>query len=240
MMEKAAVRHAVLLAAGRGTRLQPYTDTTPKPLLAHKGRPTLDYILDSLLSAGVGDIVLVAHHLSEQIEQYATIRTASHRQRVRVTYQPTLAGTAHALECVIDQYPDMIAQDFVVSATDYLVPRTFFPDLLACHASHDAQLTVSMKSLDESELSTRSSIRFVDEERIIEIVEKPEPGKAPSTIGANLTFVLPPSIAPYIGEVPLSTRGEREVQYAINQWIRQGGSANGLLQVTPPEWQKPE
>lgn len=239
MNAKQPVNHAILLAAGRGTRLQPFTDKTPKPLLVHKGRPTLDYLLDSLLVAGVTEVVLVAHHLQEQIEQYATLRSASHSQNVRVAHQAHLAGTAHALESAMQQYPDMVQQTFILSATDYLVPRAFFSDLLAFHATHDAQLTVSMKALDEGEMAGRSSIRFHGDDAIVEIVEKPAPGTAPSAIGANLTFVLPASITSYLDEVPLSVRGEREVQQAINSWLRQGGSARGLLQPVPSEWQKP-
>ena len=236
---KAPITHAVLLAAGRGTRLQPYTDQTPKPLLVHRGKPTLDYLLDSLLLAGVKDIVLVAHYLSEQIEQYAVRRSASHDQQVRVALQSHHAGTAHALECAIEQFPEAVARPFVLSATDYLVPRDFFSDLLAFHAAHDDELTVSMKALSESDMARRSSIRFSQDDAIVEIVEKPLPGTAPSNIGANLTFVLPASITAYVDEVPISSRGEREVQQAINGWLRQGGRARGLLQDVPLEWRKP-
>lgn len=230
------IKTAVLLAAGRGTRLQPHTDNTPKPLLVHRGKPTLDYLLDSLLAAGVHDIVLVAHHLSDQIEQYASVRSAAHAQSVSVVYQSHLAGTAHALETVIEQQPEIVQEPFVLSATDYLVPRNFFSDLLQFHRQHSGELTVSMKELTEAEMAGRSSIRFREDERIAEIVEKPEPGKAPSNIGANLTFILPPSIASYIDEVPLSPRGEREIQQAINAWIQQGGVGYGLLQPVPAEW----
>ncbi|MFK7993759.1 MAG: nucleotidyltransferase family protein [Granulosicoccus sp.] len=239
MRVKAPITRAILLAAGRGTRLQPYTDTTPKPLLVHRGKPTLDYLLDSLLAAGVTDVVLVANHLSEQIEQYASLRCASHAQRIRVAFQAQLAGTAHALESAIEQFPDIVSESFILSASDYLVPRAFFNDLLRFHAEHDAELTISMKALEESELSGRSSIRFHDDQSIIEIVEKPALGTAPSSIGANLTFVLPASVIDYVEDVPLSTRGEREVQQAINSWLRQGGKAQGLLQAVPPEWQSP-
>jgi len=236
----ATVGSAILLAAGRGTRLQPYTDATPKPLLVHKGKPTLDYLLDSLLFAGVSEVVLVAHHLSEQIEQYAMRRSASHAQRVRVAYQSHLAGTAHALESAIEQYPDCVSQPFVLSATDYLVPRDFFARLLGFHDGHGEALTVSMKQLDEKDVASRSSIRFDHNENIVEIVEKPDPDNTPSMIGANLTFVLPPGIVQYLDEVPISARGEREVQQAINSWLRQGGCARGLLQEMPPEWTKPD
>lgn len=239
MNSKQPITRAILLAAGRGVRLQPYTDTTPKPLLVHRGKPTLDYLLDSLEDAGVSDVVLVANHLSEQIEKYASLRCASHKQRIRVAFQSQLAGTAHALESAIEQFPDIVSQPFVLSASDYLLPRAFFSELLNFHAVHDAELTVSMKKLDENEMAGRSSIRFFDDQSIVEIVEKPAPGTAPSNIGANLTFVLPANIVAYIEDVPVSRRGEREVQQAINNWLRQGGKAQGLLQAVPAEWQKP-
>lgn len=236
MIDQLPVQNAVLLAAGRGERLKPDTDITPKPLLVHRGKPTLDYVLDSLVEAGIEDVVLVVHHLAEQMEQYALLRSASHSQRIRVAHQAMLAGTAHAFESAIDQYPDIIEQPCVLSATDYLVPRSFFSDLLSFHYEHEAELSVSMKALKNgAESSQRSKVRLHDESSILEIVEKPQDGET-NCVGANLCFVLPPSIVHYIEDVPISPRGEREIQQAINNWLRQGGTARGLLQAAPLEW----
>ncbi|ASJ71288.1 UTP--glucose-1-phosphate uridylyltransferase [Granulosicoccus antarcticus IMCC3135] len=236
-MSHEVVKRAVLLAAGRGKRLQPHTDITPKPLLIHKGKPTLDYLLDSLLLAGIEEVVLVTHHLHEQVEHYAALRSANHKQQVRCVYQSHLFGTAHALQAVIESAPDIVAAPFVLSATDYLVPREFFGDLLQFHGSHAGECSVSMKELDAAELASRSSIRFNDDQSIAEIVEKPAAGTAPSSTGANLTFILPPDIIPDVQNVPVSERGEQEVQHAINAWISRGGLAFGLVQAIPPEWQ---
>ncbi len=233
------VTRAVLLAAGRGTRLQPYTDNTPKPLLVHRGKPTLDYLMDSLQWAGVNDVVLVTHHLGDQLQGYAYARAASHRLQIRCVHQEHLFGTAHALQAVIEQTPDIVHNEFILSATDYLVPREFFPDLLQFHGQHDAAVSVSLKALDADAMTGRSSIRFHPDHSIAEIVEKPPLGSAPSQMGANLTFVLPPDIAPFVQEVPMSERGEHEIQQAINQWIDSGGCARGLLQPEPAEWQVP-
>lgn len=240
MTGKTQVRRAVLLAAGRGKRLRPHTDHTPKPLLRHLGKPTLDYLMDSLQEAGVDDVVLVTHHLHEQVEEYANRRTQSSEQLVRCVRQPALKGTANAMQCVIEAYPDFVKQPYILSATDYLVPQSFFDELLQFHDDHAAELTVSLKALPENELAGRSSVRFGVDDTIEEIVEKPAPGTAPSSIGANLTFILPSSLAPYIASVPISPRGETEIQYAINEWLANGGSAKGLVQSAPNEWQAPE
>ena len=68
---KSPIRGAVLLAAGRGARLKPHTDKTPKPLLPVNGAPTLDLYFSGLATAGVQNVVLVVHHLAEQIKNYA-------------------------------------------------------------------------------------------------------------------------------------------------------------------------
>ena len=61
---------AMILAAGRGTRLQPHTDTTPKPMLDVAGRPLIEHQLHWLKAAGVLEVVVNLHHLGEQIEAH--------------------------------------------------------------------------------------------------------------------------------------------------------------------------
>jgi MurNAc alpha-1-phosphate uridylyltransferase len=58
----------MILAAGRGERLRPLTDRTPKPLLAIAGLPLIQHQLGWLASAGVHDVVINLHHLGDQIE----------------------------------------------------------------------------------------------------------------------------------------------------------------------------
>ena len=60
---------AMVLAAGRGTRMAPLTDECPKPLLEVGGRTILDRILDHLAAAGVARAVVNAHHLADRIEE---------------------------------------------------------------------------------------------------------------------------------------------------------------------------
>ena len=60
---------AMILAAGRGERMRPLTDTTPKPLLKVKGRCLIEYHLENLVNAGFTQIVINHAYLGEQIEQ---------------------------------------------------------------------------------------------------------------------------------------------------------------------------
>lgn len=60
----------MILAAGRGERLRPLTDHTPKPLLPIAGRAIIDYTLDAFISAGFDDFIINLAHLGEQIRAY--------------------------------------------------------------------------------------------------------------------------------------------------------------------------
>jgi N-acetyl-alpha-D-muramate 1-phosphate uridylyltransferase len=66
----AAIRHAMILAAGLGTRMRPLTDTRPKPLIEVAGKPLIDYILGYCRDAGVTDAVVNVHYLADLMEAH--------------------------------------------------------------------------------------------------------------------------------------------------------------------------
>ena len=57
---------ALILAAGRGERMRPLTDTTPKPLLCVKGKPLIEWHLEALARDGVREVVINTAHLEDQ------------------------------------------------------------------------------------------------------------------------------------------------------------------------------
>ncbi len=61
------IRSAMILAAGRGERMRPLTDTTPKPMIPVAGRSMLDRAMDRLQDHGIRNLVINVHHLGEQI-----------------------------------------------------------------------------------------------------------------------------------------------------------------------------
>lgn len=68
--ESALPLSAILMAGGRGERLRPATLTRPKPLLEIGGRPIIDYNIERLARAGIGDVSVCVNYLAEQIEEY--------------------------------------------------------------------------------------------------------------------------------------------------------------------------
>ena len=67
-------QHAMVLAAGLGTRMRPLTDTCPKPLVEVAGRPLIDHVLDRLAASDVRQTVVNLHHLADQLETHLAAR----------------------------------------------------------------------------------------------------------------------------------------------------------------------
>lgn len=119
---------AMLLAAGRGERMRPLTDHTPKPLLPVQGRPLLDWHIAALLRDGVQQVLVNTAWLGEQIPQH--LNAAWHGTPLRLRYSHEQQDFGHALETAggiaraLPQLPpvfwlaagDVFAPDFVFSA----------------------------------------------------------------------------------------------------------------------------
>ncbi len=69
------IKTAMLMAAGKGTRMRPLTDTCPKPLIKVAGKSLIDHTLDNLISAGIERAVINVHYLADQVETHFKNRT---------------------------------------------------------------------------------------------------------------------------------------------------------------------
>jgi MurNAc alpha-1-phosphate uridylyltransferase len=117
---------AILLAAGRGERMRPLTDHTPKPLLQVQGKPLLAWHLDALAQGGAAQVLINTAWLGEQIE--ACFGPKRNGQRITYSHEgrdfggalETAGGIARALPNLDDVFwvlaGDVYAPDFVFSA----------------------------------------------------------------------------------------------------------------------------
>lgn len=87
----------VILAAGKGTRMRPLTETTPKPLIPVCGKPILDHIIEALPPV-INEVILVTNYLEDQIRDYYSSKWNG-RKVSYVTQENPSGGTGQALMC---------------------------------------------------------------------------------------------------------------------------------------------
>jgi len=114
--------HAMILAAGRGERMRPLTDVTPKPLLCAGGRALIEYHLDNLVRAGITDIVINHAHLGAQIEA-ALGNGARFGARIRYSAEPEGAletgGGIHQALPLLGAGPFLVVNGDIWADFDY-------------------------------------------------------------------------------------------------------------------------
>ena len=112
---------AMILAAGRGERMRPLSDTTPKPLLEAGGKPLIVWQIEALARAGFRDIVVNAAHLAGTVRRRAGRRRRA-RRALRWSFEPepleVAGGIATALP-LLPPGPALIVAGDVYTAFDY-------------------------------------------------------------------------------------------------------------------------
>src|SRR4030066_1905106 len=110
------MKQAVILAAGEGQRLRPFTVTKPKVMLSIAGKPMLCYVIEALAQHGIRNIVLVVGYRREQVFDYIG---SGEQFGVKVAYvtQDKQLGTAHALA----QAKEVAESEFLVLSGDKLI-----------------------------------------------------------------------------------------------------------------------
>jgi len=177
---------AFILAAGVGSRLRPYTDHLPKPMLPLAGRPILDDTIRRLAHHGVCDLVVNVHHLPETIRRYFGNGS---RHGVHITYseETRLLGTAGGVK----RWEAHFTDTFFVIYGDNLATCDYHA-LLRHHHDSEAVVTVALHERDDV---TGSGMVVLDEHnRITAFVEKPRAAEAVSRhVNAGI-LVLEPAV----------------------------------------------
>ena len=130
---------ALILSAGLGTRLRPYTDHIPKPLFTICGRPLLDITISKLIEAGCESIMINTHHLHAQIEAFVAQQT--YAIPIETRYEPQILGTGGAIINLKDfwnDHPFMVINADIVTTIDFRAVYDFH-----CQHGHPVTLVLT-------------------------------------------------------------------------------------------------
>jgi bifunctional UDP-N-acetylglucosamine pyrophosphorylase/glucosamine-1-phosphate N-acetyltransferase len=184
---------AIILAAGLGTRLRPYTLQTPKPLLAVQGRPILDWTL-AALPASVDRVLVVTHYLADQFQTY--LAQQKHQPVWETVHQEQPRGTGDALRSCRER---LRSESFLVLNGDDLYGVADLAALAACPAG------LLVQSVNEPK---RFGVAFRRPDGSLEkLVEKPE--LPPPQLANAGAYVFPRNV--FETELTVSCRGEYEI-----------------------------
>jgi NDP-sugar pyrophosphorylase family protein len=137
---------AVVLAAGLGRRLAPFTEQIPKPLMPIANRPLLQYVIEGLARAGVTDLFVNVHHRPGAIEAVARDLADAHGMRLLVRTEPELTGPAGGVRCFLDRFDP--GEQVVVVSGDCLTDMDFAA-LEETHRRAGASLTVTVTDVHD-------------------------------------------------------------------------------------------
>ncbi len=217
-----AIRTAVLLAAGRGTRMGDLTAATPKPLLPLQGMPILEHILRSMRDAGIERFVVVTGYLADRIEEYFG-NGAGLDVRIDYRRQRDPSGTAAALRLTRDIVE---SEPFALSWGDILVEPETYARLTATYRERPVAGLVAVNDVDDPWRG--AAVYFDADRRIREIVEKPPRGTSNTRWNNAGIFALDPIVFAYIERLPRSERGEFELPQAFATMIAEGHDLRAL------------
>jgi len=202
-------------AAGRGKRLRPLTDKTPKPLIEICGKPLIMYAINHLCSIGVKEIIIALHYKKNKIKKF--LESIKLNVPIKYCYPDELLGLAYTIYSA----RELISSTFVVHLADNIFTENC-RYAIEEHIRKNADATLVVEKGDPE---NRYETILMKNSKILDIVEK-----AKFSYGYRGTgiYIFEPTIFKYCEGLRESERGEIELQDAIKNMIKNGKNVFGV------------
>ena len=204
---------AVVLAAGRGTRMKALTADCPKPMLPLAGRPMLAHQLERFAAAGVAEACIVIGYKGEMIREYfAANPPAGIELSYVVQHEPNGTGSAALLA------KDFAAGGpFLLTFGDIIVDSQVYTELIS--RGHGSEMVLALTHVDDP---YRGGAVYVEAERVVKIVEKPPKGTSTTNFLCAGVYLFQDRIFEALGRLKLSARGEYDLTDTISEAVSLG------------------
>ncbi len=200
----------IILAGGKGTRLMPLTKITNKHLLPIFNRPMVEYPLQTLLRAGIKEILIISgrEHAGDFVEYLGSGKDYGAKFSYKV--QDEAGGIAQAL---------LLAEDFADSkpVTVILGDNIFEDNISKSAINFRKGARIFIKKVSDPE---RFGVAVIDKKRVVKILEKPE--KSPSPHAVTGLYQYDGNVFKIIKRLKPSARGELEITDVNNAYIKRG------------------
>ena len=214
------IKKAVLLAAGRGTRMRELTAELPKPMIAVRGKPVLQHIVDGLSLAGIEHFLIIVGYRADVVREHFGDGATSGIQ-VEYATQVTQDGTGRVVELARDFAGNA---PFILSYGDILVDPANYRTLSKLDDATEAILTIKKNE----DVSKGGAVFVNDDFELTDLREKPKPGEPTSPWYNAGLYVFRPSIFAFTARLQKSPRGEYELTDAIRGLAHSGKKVKAL------------
>ncbi len=206
---------AVVLAAGKGTRMRGITDAIPKPMVEVGGRPMLWHVLRALAGAGVQEAAVIIGYMADSIRDYFG---TGENVGLKLSYftQQTQDGTGRAAEPAREYLSD---GPFFFTFGDILTKAEAYAEMAGAFDRSPIDLLLAVRRVDDP---CRGGAVYTDGDRVTDIVEKPPEGSSKTDLISAGIFIARPLFFDYTSRLELSERGEYELPDAIRMMIEGG------------------
>lgn len=213
------IRKAVVLAAGRGTRMKSLTDDCPKPMLPLAGRPMLAHLMDRFSAAGIRQVCLVIGYRGEMIREYfATNPPSSIELHYVVQAEPNGTGSAALLA------KKFTARDpFLLTFGDIVVDPQVYTELMA--RNDGAEMVLALTCVEDP---YRGGAVYVEDGRVVKIIEKPPRGTSTTNFLSAGVYIFKPSVFVALENLTPSPRGEYDLTDVIAGAVHAGKTVRYL------------
>jgi NDP-sugar pyrophosphorylase family protein len=207
-----SIRSAIVLAAGKGTRMGGLTTEVPKPMLPVAGKPILEHVLERLQSAGIERVLLVIGYYGDRIREHF----ADSPLDIHYKEQQVLNGTGSAALLGRDFTPD---EPFLLTFGDILCEPADYRGMMALLNDPDTSAVIGVKHVDDP---FQGAAVYEEQGRVVRIIEKPPKGTSTTHWNSAGLYVFQPALFDTLATLPLSPRGEYELTTAIVDWLEAG------------------
>lgn len=211
---------AVLLAAGRGTRMRELTADLPKPMIEVRGKPVLQHIVEGLRDATVKRFLIIVGYRAEAVQNFFGDGS---RYKIDIQYATQVAqdGTGR----VVDLARDFVSNcPFVLAYGDILVDPANYEAIV--DLPDDAEALISVTRGED--VSKGGAVFLNDRMELVDLREKSKTGEATSPWYNAGLYAFRPGIFDFTAKLKPSPRGEYELTDAIRELAQSGRKVQAL------------
>ncbi len=227
---------ALILAAGRGSRMRPLSDFVPKPLLPIEGKAIILHALETLKACGFQKIVITVGYLGEKVINFVNANSSADLE-ISFVFQKGLFGSADAIRVGMSD----ISENFLVLAGDTVFPLSQVEKIIKVFKEENFEAVVGLKKVDEKDLREKSSTLIDSKGFLLKVIEKPKIGEELTNVSvAPIYFFRYQVIKSYLNNLKPSPAGVYELATALQNMIDDGKKVKGVFikgskDITRPE-----